>query len=301
MPEKIKKIFLIGVDGQLGSDLKRVLKKDYQIFCPLIDELDITDFEKVRNILTITRPGLVINTSVYLASVDGMEKNYEDAFKVNALAVNNLAKICGEFDITLAHISSDFVFGGEKKDSYLETDPTNPLNVYGVSKVASESFIRYGCRKYFIVRPTVLFGKNLCRHQGNTNLIEKVINWAKEGKEMIFKNDTYLSPTYALELAYAIKELIKTNQYGLYHITNDGFCTPYEFAREVLTLTRLRARLMPVKTIEFEEITKGTKRPLNSVLAHEKIKSLGLYKMNPWQTAVKKYLKERKYAVLTKP
>jgi len=238
---------------------------------------------------------LIINTAVYLANVDGMEMNYEDTFKVNALAVNNLAKICGELDITLIHISSDYVFDGRKTVPYIETDITSPINVYGTSKVASEHFTRYNCLKHFIIRPAILFGKNLCRHQGNTNLIEKVINWAKEGKEMKFKTDAYFSPTYTLELAETIKSIIKTKNYGLYHITNDGFCTPYEFAKEVLIFVGLRANLIPVKTKEFEKIKRGAKRPLNSVLAHEKLKGLGLYKMNHWQEAIKKYLKERKY------
>jgi len=295
MSDKIKKIFLIGADGQLGYDLKRVLEKDYQLFCPLIEELDITDFEKTRNVLTLKKPDLVINTAVYLASVDGMELNYEESFRVNALAVHNLAKICGEFNIPLVHISSDYVFDGVKTNPYTETDVPHPINVYGVSKLASEHLAQYGCFKHFVIRPAILFGKNLCRHQGNTNLIEKVINWAKEGKEMRFKTDTYMSPTYSLELAQTIKSLIETNQYGLYHITNDGFCTPYELAKEVLTLADLRGNLVPIKTAEFEEIVKGAKRPLNSVLAHENLKSLGLYKMSPWQTAIKKYLKERRY------
>jgi len=295
MSNKIKKIFLIGADGQLGNDLKRVLEKDYQILCPLIDELDITHYDKVREYIELNRPDLTINTAVYLDNVDGMEINYEDAFKVNALAVNNLAKICGELDVPLVHISSDYVFDGKKTNPYTETDITNPINVYGTSKVASEHFTRYDCLKHFIIRPATLFGKNLCRHQGNTNLIEKVINWAKEEKEMRFKQDTYFSPTYTLELAETIKALIKTKDYGLYHIINDGFCTPYEFAKAVLTLTGLKANLIPVRTTEFEEMTKGAKRPLNSVLAHENLKGLGLYKMSHWQEAIKKYLKERKY------
>lgn len=112
---------------------------------------------------------------------------------------------------------------------------------------------------------------------------------------MKFKQDTYFSPTYALELAETIKALIETKDYGLYHITNDGFCTPHEFAKEVLTLTGLKANLIPVRTIEFEEMAKGARRPLNSVLAHENLKGLGLYKMSHWQKAIKKYLKERRY------
>ena len=295
MSNKIKKIFLIGADGQLGSDLKRVLEKDYQIFCPLIDELDIAHYDKVREYIELNRPDLAINTAVYLANVDGMEINYEDTFRVNALAVNNLAKICGEFDIPLVHTSSDYVFDGKKTNPYTETDVTNPINVYGISKVASEHFTRCGCHKYFIIRPAIMFGKNLCKHQGRTNLVEKIIQGAKAGKEMRFKTDTYMSPTYALELAETIKALIETNAYGLYHITNDGFCTPYEFAKEVLTLTGLKANLIPVRTREFEEIAKGAKRPLNSVLAHKNLKSLGLYQMSHWQEAIKKYLKERKY------
>jgi dTDP-4-dehydrorhamnose reductase len=295
MLNEIKKIFLIGADGQLGSDLKKNLEKDYQIFCPLISDLDITYYDKIRKYIELKKPDLIINTAVYLANVDGMEINYEDTFRVNTLAVNNLAKICGELDIPLVHISSDYVFDGKKPSPYLETDLTNPINVYGASKIASEHLARHACLKHFIIRPAILFGKNLCRHQGNTNLVEKIIGLAKEGKEMKFKSDTYISPTYALELADTIKELIKTEQYGLYHITNDGFCTPHEFAKEVLVLTGLKANLIPVKTTEFEEVTKMAKRPLNSVLAHKNIKDLGLYKMSHWSVALKKYLKERKY------
>jgi len=291
----VKKIFLIGADGQLGNDLKRILKKEYKILCPLINELDIIHFEKVREYVEQNKPDLIINTAVYMGNVDEMEKDPEGTFLVNTFAVKNLAEICQDFDIPLVHLTSEYVFGGEKKTPYTEEDPPNPINVYGISKVASEYFVKYICPKYFIIRPAILFGVALCKHQGKTNLIEKIIKWAKEGKELKFKTDTLFSPTYTRELAKVIAELIKTNYYGIYHITSKGACSPYEFATEILKLTKLKAKIIPVSTEAFEAASTGIKRPLNSVLAHKNLEKIDLDKMSLWTKAVEKYLKEKNH------
>jgi dTDP-4-dehydrorhamnose reductase len=293
MTKKIRKIFLIGADGQLGSDLKKILEKEYETLCPLIDELDITHFDKVREYVEQNKPELIINTAVYIGNVDEMEKDFEGTFLVNTFAVKNLAEICRDFDIPLVHLSSDYIFGGEKKIPYTEEDSPNPINVYGISKLASEYFVKYICQKYFILRPAILFGVALSKHQGRTNLVEKVIKVAMEGKELKFKTDTLISPTYAKELAEVIAKLIKTKYYGIYHITNKGFCSPYEFAKEILKLTKLKAKIVPVTTKVFEDTSGGAKRPLNSALAHKNLKRIGLDEMSHWRDALKKYLIEK--------
>lgn len=290
---KIQKILIIGADGQLGSDLVTLLEKDYKLLTPTIEELDITDFRKTKEYIFKNSPDTIINTAAF-HNVDECEKNPEKSFLINTFAVKNLAEICKEQDIVLAHISTDYVFGLDKnrKTPYTENDLPGPVNIYGISKLAGEYCIQYIFEKHFIVRTAGLFGVAGCKEKGRSNFIETMIKLAKEGKEIKVKNDEYTSPTYTKELAEKIKELIKTEYYGTYHITNHGECSWYEFAKKIFELMDLKINCQPVSSSQFQTFAK---RPSYSVLENKKLKELGIDKMSHWQEALKKYLKEKGY------
>jgi len=289
MTNEIKKILLIGADGQLGSDLRKALN-DYELLCPLIDELDITHFDKVKEYVRRNSPDLIINTAAFL-QVDECEKEPQKSFLVNTIAVKNLAEICKEKDIPLVHISTDFVFGLDEKRRipYIEEDLPGPVNIYGISKLAGEYCILYTLKKYFIIRPANFFG--IAGPKGKKeNFVEMMLRLAKEKGEIKVKNDVFTTLTYTKELAEVIAELIKTNEYGIYHITSQGECSWYEFAKKIFELTNTKVNCRPVSSDKFPTIAK---RPHYSVLENKHLKGIGLDKMSNWQDALKKYLKEK--------
>lgn len=287
----IKKIVLIGADGQLGTDLKKTLK-NYNLFCPLMPKLDITQFDKIKEYIEINSPDLIINTAAF-HQVDECEKNPEKSFLVNSFANKNLAEICKEKDIPMVYISTDYIFGlkKERKTPYIEDDLPGPVNVYGCSKLAGEYFIQYIFKKYFIIRPAGLFG--IVGPKDKTgNFIEIMLKLAKEKRELRIKDDEFTTPTYTKELAQNIAELIKTNNYGIYHMTCQGECSWYEFAKKIFELTNTKVRCIPISSSNFPDIAK---RPKYSVLENKHLKEINLDKMSHWQEALKKYLKEKTY------
>ena len=289
MIKEQKKVLLIGADGQLGSDLRKILD-NHKLLCPLINELDVTQFSRVREYIDKNLPDLIINTAAF-HQVDECEKDIEKSFLVNTFAVKNLAEICKEKDITLTHISTDYVFGldEKRKTPYAETDLPGPVNIYGISKLAGEYCIRYALKKYFIIRPAALFGVTGAKGKGG-NFIETMLRLAKEKSEVRVKNDEFASPTYTKELAEVIAELIKTENYGLYHITSQGGCSWYEFAKKIFELNNTRINCQPVSSEEFPTVAR---RPRYSVLENKHLKEIGLDKMSYWEDALKKYLQEK--------
>lgn len=289
MMAEFKKILLIGADGQLGNDLRKTLN-NYDILCPLIEELDIADFEKVKKYIKDNKPNFIINTAAF-HQVDECEKEIQKAFLINSFAEKNLAEVCKEENIVLVQISTDYVFGADKKRNmpYTEEDLPGPINIYGLSKLTGEYFVRYFCERYFIIRPAGLFGVTGAKGKGG-NFIETMLKLAKEKKEVIIKNDEFTSPTYTKELAENIAELIKTDKYGIYHITSQGECSWYEFAQKIFELTNAKVNCRPVSSAEFPVIAK---RPGYSVLENKHLKEIGLDKMSHWSLALEKYLKEK--------
>jgi len=290
MKREIKKILLIGADGQLGTDLKKMLSSSYKLFCPLVKELNITKFDKVREYITQNTPDLIINTAAF-HQVDECEKNPQKSFLVNTAAVKNLAEICREKNISLVHISTDYVFGLDKKRRipYTEDDLPGPVNIYGISKLAGEYCIRYILEKYFIIRPAALFG--VAGPKGKKeNFVELMLRLAQEKEEVKVKNDEFTTPTYTKELAENITKLIKTQEYGIYHMTSQGECSWYEFTKKIFELTNTKVNCQPVSSDEF---LMTAKRPHYSVLENKHLKEIGIDKMSHWKEALEKYLKEK--------
>jgi len=281
------RVVVIGANGQLGTDLVKVLS-DWDLVPLSHADLDICDFVYTRKVLEDAKPGIVINAAAF-TRVDDCEEEVSKAFWVNGFAVRNLAEVCRDINCVLMHISTDYVFDGMKKAPYTENDPPNPLNVYGVSKLTGEFFVRNICPKHFIVRTSGLYGVAGSSGKGG-NFVEMMIRLAKEGKPIRVVNDQVLTPTYTKDLAEKIKELLQTEAYGLYHITNSGQCSWYEFASKIFELLGMKPDFGPTTSAEFGA---KAKRPAYSVLAGERLQQLGLDYVRPWWQALAAYLTER--------
>jgi dTDP-4-dehydrorhamnose reductase len=282
------KILLIGADGQLGTDFRKVAAASEVI--PLtISDIDITDRAKTIEVVKKHSPDVIVNTSAY-HKVDDCEDNDEIAFKVNAFGVKNLCLACQATGSALVHISTDYVFDGSKGKPYLETDCPNPGTVYGISKLAGELYVRYMLKKFFVVRTCGLFGVAGCLGKGGTNFIENMLKLAAKGQPLKVVTDEIVGPTYTLDLAEKINKLIRTDKYGLYHVTNSGQCSWYDFAKKIFELTKTKVDLQKASSADFKA---KAKRPAYSVLAHEGLKKIGLDDMRTWDKALEAYLKEK--------
>lgn len=291
---KTKKIALIGANGQLGSDIIKVFSKDsaFKVFPLTHADIEITDSANFIKVLGKISPDIVINTAAY-HKVDEVEDNPEKAFLVNSIAVKNLAQFCKNQNIVLVFVSSDYVFGldSKRKAAYCETDTPGPVNVYGLSKLAGEYFIRYIAPKFVIVRSSGLFGKTGSSGKGG-NFVETMIKLAKEGKPIKVVSDQVLAPTYSKDLAKQIGVIIKSEKLGFFHAASVGYCSWHEFAKEIFRLCGLKVNLKPVKSVQFST---PAKRPSYSVLENSNLKKFRLNTMRHWRRGLKDYLSEKGY------
>ena len=284
------KILIIGADGQLGSDLCKVIPKNEQV--PLtIEDIDITNKAQVRSVIERNAPDVVINTAGY-NNVDKCEDEEAPAFAVNTYGPKYLAEACREFSSALVHISTDYVFDGKKGKPYVEADVPDPQSVYAISKYAGEQCVKYVLDRHFIIRTTGLYGAAGCMGKGGTNFVEGMIKRSMTQPELKVVTDEVLSPTYTLDLAAKINELVRTRDYGLYHLTNKGSCSWYEFAKEIFELLGRDIMVKPTTAAEFKA---KAKRPQYSVLESSKLKKLKIKDLRPWQDALKAYLIEKGY------
>ena len=281
------KVALIGARGQLGTDLVQAMN-GWEVAAWSHREVEVCDFSATRDALTTAAPDLVINTAAF-HRVDECEVQAEKALQVNALAVRNLARICEELGCALLHVSTDYVFGGEQRVPYAETDLPVPLNAYGVSKLAGELFVRRLCRRHFVVRSCGLYGVAGASGKGG-NFVETMVRLSKEGRAIRVVDDQVLTPTYTKDLAEKIVELLRAERYGLYHITNAGSCSWYEFTKEIFRILEVNPDLAPTTAEAFGA---AARRPAYSVLAHEAIAQIGLADLRPWTEAVADYLRQK--------
>ena len=281
------KVAIIGANGQLGSDLVKAFTKEEVI--PLTHkDIEVCNYEETRNILRNLSPDVVINTAAY-HKVDACEENVEKSFEVNAYAVRNLAFVCKDINVVLMHMGTDYIFGGEKTTPYVEDDLPNPINVYGVSKLAGEYFLKNIWEKHFIIRTSGLYGVAGSSGKGG-NFIELMLNLAKSGKQIRVVTDQVLSPTYTKELAQKMGQIVDTEEYGLYHVTGNNHCSWYEFAQAIFEISGVKADLSPTTTEEFGA---KAKRPRYSVLDNFRLRQLGMDDMKNWREALRKYMLEK--------
>jgi dTDP-4-dehydrorhamnose reductase len=284
------KIAVIGANGQLGTDLCKNLS-NYEVIPLLHKDIEVTDITSVKRALEKHKPDAIINTAAFVR-VDDCETEPDKAFQVNTLGARNVAVVAQELGAKLVHISTDYVFGGEAEPQtapYTEFDTPVPLNIYGKSMLAGENFVQHLCTRYFIVRTSALFGTTGARGKGG-NFVETIIKLAKERHELRVVNDQVCSPTYTLDLARKIAQLVSTQYYGIFHITNSGACSWHEFAREILKLAGLNT---PVTLITSAEYPQKARRPNNAALDNYQLRLLGMADLRSWREALEDYMKRR--------
>jgi dTDP-4-dehydrorhamnose reductase len=283
------KILLIGADGQLGTDIQKVIKSPELI--PLtISDIDITDKKSVDIIFEKYKPDIAINTAGY-SQVDKSEEDDISAFTLNAFAVKNLCLACKRHGTQLMHISSDYVFNGRTNKPYKETDIPSPGTVYGMSKLTGEFYVKELLDKYYIIRTCGLYGVRGCMGKGGGNFVENMINASKEKPVIRVVGDQIVAPTYTHDLAEKLALLVRTGRYGIYHITNSGKCSWYDFAKKIFELTKISVRLEKASTAEFHS---KANRPAFSVLENKNMQKAGIGGMRSWDKALEAYLIETK-------
>ncbi|MGG1554669.1 dTDP-4-dehydrorhamnose reductase [Paenibacillus ferrarius] len=273
------KIVITGADGQLGYDLKRVLGSVHKVIALNRKQLDVTDEDAVKRTLMQLQPDAVVHAAAY-TNVDRAEAETEAAYQVNALGALHVASACHLLNAKLVHVSTDYVFDGTKQDAYTEQDMPNPINIYGQSKLLGEKFVQLTCSQAFIVRTSWLYGAK------GTNFVTKVLEKARTTGELTIVDDQFGSPTYCLDLALMIRELLETEHYGLYHASNSGVCSRFEFARRILQEAGLLQSVLlhPVPTEQLPAVP--AKRPMYSAFRHRAIERHGLSPMRDWEAAL---------------
>jgi dTDP-4-dehydrorhamnose reductase len=264
----------------LGSDLMETVNRTWQVLGVDIEECDITDQKETLNTLLRMKPSWVINAAAY-TQVDQCETNSEQAFKVNAEAVSNLALACKEINTKLLHVSTDYVFDGKTKNPYREEDPVNPLSVYGNSKCQGEAAVQDLLDDFIIVRTGGLYGKR------GVNFVNTIVKMAQERDELRVVNDQWMSPTCTIDLSMAIGTLVQLSARGIFHIVNSGFCTWYEFACKIVAITDSPCRVVPISS---DELDRPAPRPAFAVLNCSKYSEVTGMKLKPWEDALNDYL-----------
>ena len=280
---------VIGATGQLGSDLVRTFDQPGELVALSTRDVDILDSARTRSMLETLRPTCVINTAAYNL-VDRAEDDERSAFALNAEAVGTLAGICQAAGARLVHFSTDYVFDGAKRTPYLETDSPQPVNVYGQSKLAGERLALERCERSVIFRVCGLFGLAGSLGKGKGNFVETMLRLAREGRPLRVVSDQVLCPSYTLDLARKVWKVLPKVAHPVYHLTNAGQVSWYEFARRALELVGVTADLTPVTAAEYGA---RARRPAYSVLAHAHLAALGEDDLRPWDAALPAYVAER--------
>ncbi len=276
------KVLVTGINGQLGHDVMGELKKrGHEAVGVDIEEMDITDAECVKRVMTQTAPEAVIHCSAYTA-VDRAEEEVELCRQVNAEGTKNVAEVCAGLDCKLLYLSTDYIFSGEGERPWEPGDEPDPLNIYGLTKFEGEQEIKSRMDKYFIVRISWVFGVN-----GN-NFIKTMLRLGRENGAVRVVDDQIGSPTYTYDLAVLLVDMLETEKYGEYHASNEGTCSWYEFAKEIFSAAGMNE--VEVTPVSSEEFQAKAKRPKNSRMSKEKLVKNGFNKLPSWQDAVKRYV-----------
>ena len=273
------KIALTGSDGMLGSDIRKVFS-DVDLANFTIHDFDITDLDDSVKAVKEIKPDYLIHVAAY-TDVDGSESRPEEAILVNGVGAKNITIACEEAGCPVVYISTDYVFDGAKEETYNEWDKTNPINVYGLSKLLGEQFVASLTNRFYIVRTSWLYGKN------GRNFVDTIIRLLSERDEIDVVNDQVGSPTYTYDLAKKLRELIGRG-YGTYHITNASHCSWYEFAVEIAKLKGINKNINPTTTENFK---RPAKRPAFSVLGNTMLRLEGIEPARHWKEALSDYLR----------
>jgi dTDP-4-dehydrorhamnose reductase len=279
------KVVVTGVNGQLGHDLVKQLEaRNHQAVGTDRRVLDITDEARVHAFIEEVQPDAILHAAAY-TNVDKAEEDKETAYKVNALGAKYLAEAAKKVGAKMVFVSTDYVFDGTATEPYEVDHPTNPLGIYGETKLAGENFVKEILDRYFIVRTAWVFGIN-----GN-NFVKTMLRLAKERDELGVVHDQVGSPTYTVDLARAIVDLVESDKFGVYHVTNEGVCSWYEFAVEIFKQAGVNVKVKPLTSDQFP---RPAKRPNYSALSKKKLVEQGFELLPHWKDALAAYLRELK-------
>ncbi len=277
----MKKILITGCYGQLGRALNGELEGnvDVEILNTDVDTLDICDYSQVEALVMDNKPDFIINCAAHTA-VDKCESDQDNAFRINAIGPENLAKAADKAGAAMIQVSTDYVFDGSGSRPYVETDATNPQSVYGSTKLAGEQKVMAATDRYYIFRTAWLYG------DGN-NFVKTMLRLAEERDSLTVVSDQFGTPTSAMELARMILHVIETGKYGIYHATCEGNTDWYHFALKIFENAGKNINVKPVTTAEYPT---AAKRPAYSVLENAALNALGDYRMKEWEAALEEYM-----------
>jgi dTDP-4-dehydrorhamnose reductase len=287
--QKTKRMLLIGAKGMLGRDLLNILQssdgtdsfKNVEVIGWDVDEIDIRQEVGTLSKIESLRPDVVIHLAAY-TDVDGCEINPEEAFRVNAEGTKHVARGARACGARVVYLSTDYVFDGEKKEGYVESDSPRPLNVYGQTKLKGEQYLQERVEDHLIIRTQWLYGKY------GKNFVSSILRQAREKQTLTIVNDQIGSPTYTVDLSKAIRTLIQHNSRGIFHVANQEVCTWYTFAQAILKLSRLEGiSLIPISS---KELSRRAVRPSYSVLNTDKLRRETGMSLRSWSEALKEYL-----------
>ncbi len=286
------KTLVIGSTGQLGSACVEVFRNAGHDVIPASHaQVEVTDWRSVRRAVEHGHPDVAINCAAYVR-VNDAEDHADDAFRVNAVGALHVARACAEFNTLCVYVSTDYVFDGAVSRPYTEEDACRPLNVYGTSKLAGEYLVQQCGPPWLIARVASLFGKAGSRGKGG-NFVDTIVSKARAGYPIRVVNDVRMSPTYALDAARALQQLVSHGKTGLFHVANGGSCTWFEFTQKILELAGLDAVPEPVPSAEYP--TKAH-RPRNSSLDSTKLPPEVRPFLRSWEEALTAYLLEKSHA-----
>ena len=278
-------VLITGILGQLGYDLaKELTRRDVEFVAPSLEELELTTEDGAKNFILKTKPDVVAHCAAYTA-VDKAETESELALTVNGFGTRWVAEACREVGAKMVYISTDYVFGGDGKTPYEVHDEKKPVNVYGRSKLLGEDAVTALVDRHFIVRTSWVFGIN-----GN-NFIKTMLKLGATKKLLTVVNDQIGSPTYTVDLAKLLADMMATDKFGTYHATNEGFCSWAEFAREIFELAGVDVEVEGIPTLEYPT---PARRPFNSRLSKKSLDEAGFNRLPPWQDALQRFLTELK-------
>lgn len=279
------KVIVTGAGGQLGTDVAAIFKQNGHDVIDLDrSKLDIANQQACNDIISASQPDVIVHCAAYTA-VDAAESEEDQAYLVNAVGSRNIAVAAEKTGAKVCYISTDYVFDGNSTVPYREYDNTNPQTIYGKSKRAGEQLVQTLCSRYFIVRTSWVYGKN-----GN-NFVKTMLKLGREKPSLQVVHDQIGSPTYTVDLATFLLELVATEKYGVYHASNTGNCSWYEFAKAIFEEAGMETEVRPCTTAEFP---RPAPRPKNSVLDHGSIRTNGFEDLRQWRDALKEFIVELK-------
>jgi len=275
------KVLVTGYEGLIGHDIiKRLEFLDIECMGVDIEEFDLLDSKQTLDFISHYKPTVVVHCTEYEA-IDRAEQNKDLCYNINVRGTENIAKACKKVGSAMMYISSNYVFDGKKKGAFKVNDDKHPVNQYGISKSCGEDALMRILDEYYVVRVSWVFGRN------GRNFVNTTLNRAKLNDKICVECDQIGSPTYMPDLAKLIVDIIQTKDYGIYHATNEGYCSLYEFAKKILEYTNIDCKIVPIST---EMVDNKANRILNARLDNSKLETKGFSKLRNWQEALQDYL-----------